>query len=125
MPWLDETEMRYVYDHLLPFAGTYNWSGTSITDANDHGLGVVAARLGEYAQSNAHFAGAIALGERSGARPYLTAAHLDWARMLAERGEAARAAEEAQTALTLAHELGMDGTFGAVGRAQALLADLT
>ena len=122
---LDEAEMRYVYDHLLPFAGTYNWSGTSITDANDHGLGVVAARLGKFDESDAHFAAAIALGERSGARPYLTAAHLDWARMLAERGEAARATEEAQTALTLAHELGMDGTFGAVGSAHALLADVT
>ncbi len=121
---LDEAETRYVYDHLLPFAGTYNWSGTTITDANDHGLGVVAARLGDFEQSDAHFAAAIALGERSGARPYLTAAHLDWARMLAERGETAPATEEAQTALALAEELGMDGTFGAVGSAQALLADL-
>ena len=121
---LDEAEMRHIYDHLRPFAGTYNWTGTSITDANDHGLAVVAARLGEFEQSDAHFAAAIALGERSGARPYLTAAHLDWARMLAERGDTARATEQAQIALAMAEELGMDGPFGAVGSAQALLADL-
>ena len=40
---LDEADLRHVYDHLLPFAGTYNWSGPSITDSNDHGLAVAAA----------------------------------------------------------------------------------
>jgi hypothetical protein len=121
---LDEAEMRHIYDHLLPFAGTYNWSGTSITDANDHGLGMLSARLGDFERSDAHFAAAFALGERSGARPYLTQAHLDWARLLAERGDTARATEQAQIALAMATELGMDGRFGAVGIAQALLADL-
>jgi hypothetical protein len=121
---LDEADLRYVYDHLRPFAGTYNWSGISLTDANDHGLAVAAARLGDVAASDAHFAAAIALGERSGARPYLAGARLDWARMLAERGEATAAAEQARAALALGEAIGSDGPFGLVASVRALLDDL-
>jgi hypothetical protein len=121
---LDEPTMRHLYDRLLPFAGTYNWSGTSLTDANDHGLGTLAARLGDFEASDAHFAAAVALGERSGADPYLAQAHLDWARLLAERGETTRARDQALASLALAEPLGMDGAFGAVGIARQLLDDL-
>lgn len=121
---LDEPSMRHVYDQLLPFAGRYNWSGTSITDANDHGLGVLAARLGRFEASDSHFAAAVSLGERSGARPYLATGHLDWARMLAERGESIAATDHARLALGLGEELGMSGPFGVVGIARELLAAL-
>ncbi|MFZ6002609.1 MAG: ATP-binding protein [Actinomycetota bacterium] len=121
---LDEQAMQHVYDHLLPFAGTYNWSGTSITDANDHGLAVLSARMGDFAASDAHFAAALALAERAGAMPYLATGHLDWARLLAERGDHARAAEHARAALAIGEELGMDGPHGVVPIAGALLQDL-
>ena len=121
---LDPAAMRHVYDHLLPFAGTYNWSGTSITDANDHGLGVLAARMGDHDASDAHFAAAVALDERAGARAYLAQTHMDWARLLAEREEVAAAADHARAALTLAEDVGMDGPFGNVRLATELLASL-
>jgi class 3 adenylate cyclase/tetratricopeptide (TPR) repeat protein len=118
---LDEDTRRYIYDRLLPFAGTLNWSGASYTDPNDHGLAMVSARLGDFAASDRHFAAAIELCERAGARPFEVAAHLDWALLLGERGDVEEAAGHAQQALALASELGMDGRFGAIGRAQRLL----
>jgi hypothetical protein len=121
---LDEATMAYVYEHLLPFAGTYNWSGTSITDANDHGLAVLSARRGDVAASDAHFAAAMSLAERAGARPYLATAHLDHARLLAERDERATAADHARIALGIGEEIGMDGPFGVVRHARELLASI-
>ncbi len=121
---LDGPTMQHVYEHLQPFAGTYNWSGTSITDANDHGLGVLAARRGDFEASDAHFTAAIELAARAGARPYGAAGYLDWARLLVERGEDVRAAEHARAALAIGEEVGMDGAFGVVALARALLDDL-
>ncbi len=121
---LDEPTMRSIYGRLLPFAGTFNWSGVSITDANDHGLGVLAARLSEFEASDAHFRAAMALSERAGAKPYLAAERLDWAQLLAERGERDRAREQAEAARALGEELGSSGEFGLPARAQAILDDL-
>jgi hypothetical protein len=122
---LEHEPMRHIYDHLLPFAGTYNWSGVTVTDANDHGLAVVSARLGEFATSEAHFAAALALGERSGARPYLASCHHDWARLLADRGESFAAAEHARQALAISEEIGGVGPTGVATRARVLLESLT
>ncbi len=122
---IDRATLRHIYDRLLPFAGTFNWSGVSITDANDYGLAVAAARLGDFEASDAHFRAAIELSERAGARSYLASTHLDWARLLAERGETARAAEQVQLALGLAHEVGSTGPFGIVTLGQELLDQLS
>lgn len=121
---LDEKAMQHVYNHLLPFAGTYNWSGTSITDANDHGLAVLSARMGDFTASDVHFTAALALGERTGAHPYLATGHLDWARLLAERGDGPRATEHARAALAIGEELGMEGPHGVVPIARKLLSEL-
>ena len=64
----DPSVLRPVYEKLLPFAGHFNWSGSTITDANDQGLALAAATLGEHDAADAHFAAAIDLCERAGAR---------------------------------------------------------
>jgi tetratricopeptide (TPR) repeat protein len=117
-----EAVLRPIYEKLAPFAGQFNWSGSTITDANDLGLGLAAATLGEHDAADAHFAAAIDLCERAGARAYLARTMFDWARTLDARGDGARARELAERALALGTELGMDGPSGVVPRAKALLA---
>jgi class 3 adenylate cyclase/tetratricopeptide (TPR) repeat protein len=118
----DLSVLQPVYDRLLPFAGHFNWSGSTITDANDQGLALAAATLGEHDAADAHFAAAIDLCERAGARAYLARCTFDWARVLAARGDTERARALAEQALALGTELSMDGPSGVVPRAQALLA---
>lgn len=36
-----------LFTDLLPFTGRFNWTGTSIADANDLGLAMAAATLGD------------------------------------------------------------------------------
>ena len=101
---------HYLYEHLRPFAGTFNWSGQTITDANDLGLAVIAATLGRADDADRHFAAAIALCERAGSRANLARSHFWWARVLADRGDASTAREHAEAAIALGEELGMDWT---------------
>ncbi len=116
--------MHSIYDRLAPFSGIFNWSGPTVTDANDLGLGMAAATLGRDGDADRHFATAIDLCERAGARAYLARCHFDWSRVLADRGEAQRAREHAETAVALGEELGMSGPSGVVPRALAVLAEL-
>jgi hypothetical protein len=82
-----EEIMRDVYERLTPFAGLFNWSGATMHDANDVGLALTAAAMGRPDDADHHFGNAIALCERAGARPYLARYHLEWARVLADRGD--------------------------------------
>jgi class 3 adenylate cyclase/tetratricopeptide (TPR) repeat protein len=116
--------LHYLYEHLRPFAGTFNWSGQTITDANDLGLAVIAATLGRANDADGHFAAAIALCERAGSSANLARSLFWWARMLADRGDTSTAREHAETAVALGEELGMDGPFGVVPRGRALLESL-
>jgi class 3 adenylate cyclase/tetratricopeptide (TPR) repeat protein len=113
--------VEYMYERLAPFAGTFNWSGQLVTDPNDFGLGMMAATLGRFDTADEHFAPAVALCERAGARANLARCRFAWARTFAERGETAKAREHAEIAVALGEELGMDGTFGIVPRGRALL----
>ncbi len=117
----DPAILRPVYDKLAPFAGRFNWSGSTITDANDQGLALAAATLGEHDAADAHFEAAIDLCERAGARAYLARCLFDWARVREGRGDASGARPLAERALALGAELGMDGPSGVVPRARALL----
>ncbi len=116
--------LHYLYEHLGPFAGTFNWSGQTITDANDLGLAVIAATLGRADDADRHFAAAIALCERAGSRANLARSLFWWARVLADRGDASAARGHAETAVALGEELGMTGPFGVVPRGQRLLETL-
>lgn len=113
-----------VYARLSPFAGRFNWSGPTITDPNDLGLAMTAAALGRHDDSDRHFADAVALCARAGARGYLGRTHFEWAQTLADRGDSARAREQANSATTVGNELGMIGPQGVVPRAQKLLESL-
>jgi hypothetical protein len=118
----DVAIVRSIYDRLAPFTGYFNWTGTTIADASDLGLAMAAATLGEDDTADAHFASAIDLCERAGARAYIARCTLDWARVLDGRGDAAAARPLAERALELGIELGMTGPSGVVPRATALLA---
>ena len=115
---------RTIYERFLPFAGTFTCTGFSITDAADSGLALCAAALGKFDDADAHFAAAVELCERGGARPYLARYHLDWAETLIARGNAAAAREHAEIAVDLGAEVGMTGPQGVVPQAQRLLAEL-
>jgi hypothetical protein len=114
----------YLYAHLAPFAGTFNWSGQAVTDPNDLGLAMAAATLGRHDDADRHFDAAIALAERAGTRAILARCHFTWARVLVDRGDTAAAHPHAETAVTLGETLGMTGRFGVVPRGRALLAAL-
>jgi class 3 adenylate cyclase/tetratricopeptide (TPR) repeat protein len=116
--------VEYMYEQLAPFAGAFNWSGQLVTDANDFGLAMMASMLGRFEAADRHFAAAIALCERAGARANLARCHFTWARVLADRGDAPDAREHAEIAVALGDELGMTGQFGIVARGRALLESL-
>src|SRR6185295_2832684 len=75
----DAEVVRAIYQRLLPFAGYFNWTGSSISDANDLGLALAAETLGERDTADAHFADAVDLCERAGARAYLARCLIEWA----------------------------------------------
>ena len=52
------------------------------------------------------------------------AAHFDWSRVLADRGDTAAAREHAEICVAMGEELGMTGPFGVVVRGRAILASL-
>ena len=95
-----------------------------MSEANDLGLANSAAVLGLEDESDRHFAATLDLCERARARGMLARAHYDWARVLADRGDATRAHEQTEIAVAMGEELSMTGTFGVVARGQALLAEL-
>jgi hypothetical protein len=113
--------MRDVYERLAPFAGLFNWTGSTVNDANDFGLAMTAAALGRPDDADHHFADAVDLCDRSGARPFVARYHLGWATVLADRGDTSHAREQADITIALGSELGMTGAHGVVPRAQALL----
>ncbi len=115
---------RTIHERLVPFAGVFNWSGVSVTDPNDLGLAMNAALLGWNDEADQHFSDTIDLCERAGARPYLARAHFDWARVLADRGDAIDARNHLDAALELGRDLDMTGPVGVVPRSEALLATL-
>lgn len=113
--------VEYIYRRLAPFAGSFNWSGQLVTDPNDLGLAMSAALLDHSDHADRHFADAIALCERAGARANLARCRLLWARILVDRGDTPAASENAELAVSLGEELGMTGQFGVVPRARAVL----
>ena len=119
-----EAVTRDLYERLLPFAHLFNWTGPTIAEANDASLGMAAAALGQDADADRHFGEAVDICERAGARAYVARSHAYWSMVLAHRGDTTRAKEHAEAALAIGNELGMIGSYGAMTRAQAVLADL-
>jgi tetratricopeptide (TPR) repeat protein len=88
---VDDETAQFLYDTLLPFGGLMNFSGISISDANDIGLACVAERLGHPDAADRHFQSAIALADKARAVPYSCHYRYEWARALVERGDVERA----------------------------------
>ena len=59
-----EPVLLSIYERLLPFRGIFNWSGPSMTDANDIGLAQTAAALGRPDDADHFFTSGIELCER-------------------------------------------------------------
>lgn len=99
-----------LYNLLLPFADVITgcligWSGSA-----RHHLGMLATVLGSLATAEAHFSAAEATHELIGAPAWLARTRLEWARMLLTRrepGDAERARDLLDQALTTARELGL------------------
>ena len=116
----DEAVAASIYDHLLPHAGTFNYT-PAITDPNDLGLAGAAWAAGEVEVADRHFVASAELCERAGARPYLARTHLDWARTLASRGRTVDAKEHAEAVRAIAEEIGMLGPDGPMPLVRTLL----
>jgi predicted ATPase/class 3 adenylate cyclase len=112
---------RDVYERLLPFAGLFGYSGPGLSDLADLGLAMNAAALGRDDDADRHFAEGIAICEQAGTRSYQARFHFFWTRVLADRGDTARATEQGERAMDLGTELGMTGPQGVVTRVRKIL----
>jgi class 3 adenylate cyclase/tetratricopeptide (TPR) repeat protein/KaiC/GvpD/RAD55 family RecA-like ATPase len=88
---LDAETCEFIYATLGPFAGTMNYTGTSISDANDVALACLADHLGRHDVADGHYRDAITLADRARAIPYGAHYRYEWARALVDRGDSERA----------------------------------
>ncbi len=91
-----------VYELLVPFSGEVLVVGPAVGCVGpvDYYLGTMARLAGRYDQALEHFAQALALNRRMGAKPYLARTVLEQAKALRGRG----AAEDRETAAAVARE---------------------
>jgi tetratricopeptide (TPR) repeat protein len=109
----DRAGADVLYDRLLPYAdrvavATPEMSAGAVARA----LGLLATTLGRPDDAEGHFDQAIALNDRIGARPWSAYAREEYARVLLDGGDAARATRAKELLLqaeTTFRELGMDG----------------
>ena len=123
----DTGTAQATYDLFLPLAPPGGMVGSGLVSL--HGsvhwpLGRLAALLGRTEQALDHFASALAVNTRLGARPFVVVTRLDWATTLAGRAagdDLAQARELARQAAGEAHRLDMPGP---AGRAERLTREL-
>ncbi len=122
---LDANTCEFIYDTLTPFAGTMNYTGTSISDANDIALACLADHLGRHDVADAHYRDAIALADRARAVPFAAHYRYEWARALNDRGEPERARPLLVEVATHAEGRDMHGPDGYVAWSADLLARIS
>lgn len=122
---LDAATCEFIYDTLTPFAGTMNYTGTSISDANDVALACLADHLGRHDTADGHYRDAIALADRGRAVPYAAHYRYEWARALVDRGEPDRARPLLAEVATIAEDRDMHGPDGYVAWSADLLARIS
>jgi DNA-binding CsgD family transcriptional regulator len=111
--WLgDASRADALYALLLPHAGKGIVFGAHVVSLGsaERVLGMLSATLRRWDEAQAHFERAIAFDAASGARPWLAHDHHEYAAMLVARqqlGDAQRAGELLDKALTACRELGM------------------
>jgi tetratricopeptide (TPR) repeat protein len=101
-----------LYDALAPYAGLNAVAPTEIAmDSVDRPLGVLAGMRGSWEQAERHFAAALAMNRRMGARPWVAQTQHDHAAMLLARagpGDRERADGLLAEAIAAYEELGME-----------------
>ncbi|MGQ0466310.1 MAG: BTAD domain-containing putative transcriptional regulator [Sporichthyaceae bacterium] len=84
---LDDRELaERIYSELEPYESRIVLGQMSAPGPVAHYLGVLAASLRRDEQADAHFARAVEIAERTGARVVLVRTRLEWARLLLRRG---------------------------------------
>jgi tetratricopeptide (TPR) repeat protein len=99
-----------LYGLLAPYADQFVFAYGGAWGAVAHYLGLLAATLDRFDEAEARFAAAAATHERIGAPAWLARTRCEWAAMLSRRGEpgdAERARDLLDQALTTARELGL------------------
>jgi DNA-binding CsgD family transcriptional regulator len=123
----DEEMAQAAYDMYYPHVGDSGVAGTGVVflTGSPHWLvGRLAALLGHTEDALSHYAAAVTVNARVGARAFVTLARLDWADTLTARGgrgDLAQARELARQAALEARRLDMPGP---AGRAERLGAQL-
>jgi DNA-binding CsgD family transcriptional regulator len=107
----DEAIATLVYPELTPHAGTNVMIGHLVAcyGSADRHLGMLAATLGEWERAETHFARAMQLNRRMGARTWIAHTAYEYGRLLLDRGPGRRPEAEAllTEAAALAEEVGM------------------
>jgi DNA-binding SARP family transcriptional activator len=121
----DSTHASRLYELLLPHARRNAVSHPVCAFGSvSRYLGLLASTLGCFEDAEHHFAAALEMNERMGARPWVAHTGHDYARVLLARGaegDEAKALELLGAALATARELGMEPLAGTVS---ALLTEL-
>ena len=123
----DREAAQATYDLLCPQVADTGAAGTGtvfVGGSLHRQLGQLAALLGRTEQAVGHFAQAVTINTRIGARPFVTLAHLDWAgtlRARAAHGDFGQAQAMARQAAGEARRLDMPGP---AARAEHLARDL-
>ena len=123
----DASAAAVVYAALLPVAGQVDVYALCVACGGSfaHSCGMLAACLGRWDDAERHFADALAMNERLGARPYVVRTRRAWAEMLLDRnapGDAERARELIAAGRAEAEQLGMARELVRFERLQARLA---
>lgn len=108
----DAARAAVLYELLLPYAGRTMVTGRAVVCAGSarHSLAILATLLGRHDEAERHFADALAMNLRLGARPFAAYTRFEYARMLLARGvgdDASRAIELLREAGVVARDLGM------------------
>ena len=108
----DPAAAAVLYERLRPVAGQVYVVAGMLVCAGSYGLyaGMLAACLQRWDDAERHFADALAMNERLGARPYVVRTRRAWASMLLDRdapGDRERAAELITAGRAEAETLGM------------------
>ena len=108
----DRSAAAVLYERMRPIANQAEAFALVIASRGSYGqfCGKLAACLGRWDDAERHFADALAMNERLGARPYVVRTRRAWAAMLLDRnapGDAARARDLIAAGRAEAESLGM------------------
>jgi DNA-binding winged helix-turn-helix (wHTH) protein/tetratricopeptide (TPR) repeat protein len=109
----DARRAALLFEQMRPYAHCHAVIGSPVALAYMGSfamrLGMLATLLGRYDEAEGYFRSAIAWAENAEARPWLAHTRIEYGRMLLGRGDTESGLAQAQAALELAGEMGMQG----------------